>query len=349
MIWLFAVVLGLISVAVNYLLLRFLKTLGTKNQDQRVELRWSHQAKPTIGGISFFTGLLLSVLGGLALADVVYLGDQSAIWLLLGAIAAFLMGLADDAFNTRPLLKFMVQLVCGVLAYAAGAQFGFDVPEVVNFALTIFWVVALMNSLNMLDNMDGITGSVSVVLLAVIAILLPPCALQWIVAGMAFTLAGFLRFNGPPASIFMGDSGSQLIGFILAAISLLVWNAGIDLPEADGIGFTLSLVLLFFTPLCDTAFVSFNRLRHRRSPFVGGRDHTTHNLSYLGWSDRRIAVFYVLWSMVNGVGAISLRTYEGHHLQRWYLVVTGYLLLVWISFLILSRRNLKQAKYAYHS
>lgn len=348
MIWLFAAVLGLISVAVNYLLLRFLKTLGTKNQDQRIELRWSLQAKPTIGGISFFTGLLLAIPGGLALADHVFLGEEAAFWLLPGAIAAFLMGLADDAFNTRPLLKFIVQVICGCLAYMAGARFGFDLPTGFNLLLTVFWVVALMNSLNMLDNMDGITASVSTVILAAIAFVLPSCALQWIALGVAFTLMGFLRFNWSPSSIFMGDSGSQFIGFLLAALSLLVWSSGIDLPRVGSMQVALSLVLLFFTPLCDTALVSFNRIRHRRSPFVGGRDHTTHNLSYAGLKDRQIALIYGAWSALNAVASFYVLTYEGGLPLRWYLAALGYMLVVWISFLMLSRRNLNQAKYAYH-
>lgn len=347
MLYVFGIALCALSLAVNFLLLRFLTTLGTKDQGSKVELRWSSQTKPTIGGISFFVGLLVALLGGLALADIVYLGESERILLLAGAIAAFLMGLADDAFNTKPVLKFSVQLACGLAVYAAGAGFALTTSEPVNALLTVFWVVALMNSLNMLDNMDGITAGVVAVMLGGLWYLLPESALSYLVFGMAATLLGFLHFNWSPSAIFMGDSGSQLLGFLVAALTLLIWNNGIDLPEVSVQRTLLSIVLFTFTPLCDTAFVSWNRIAHKRSPFVGGRDHTTHNLSYLGWPERFVGFFFVLWTMANVAASIWLRMYEGSLPLRWYIGIVGYMLLTFISFLLLSRKNLKNKKYTY--
>lgn len=347
MLYVFGIALCALSLAINFLLLRFLKTLGTKDQKAKVELRWSSQAKPTIGGISFFVGLLVALLSGLALADIIYLGESRRILLLAGAIVAFLMGLADDAFNTKPLLKFWIQLACGIAVYLAGAGFVFPVAEWLNLVLTVFWVVALMNALNMLDNMDGITAGVATVMLGGLWYLLPESALSYLVFGMAATLLGFLHFNWSPSAIFMGDSGSQLLGFLIAALSLLIWNNGIDLPEVSVQRTVLSMVVFTFTPLCDTAFVSWNRLAHKRSPFVGGRDHTTHNLSYLGLSERLVGFFFVLWAMGNVATAIWLRTYEGALPLRWYVGIVAYMLFAFISFLLLSRKNLKNKKYTY--
>lgn len=339
--------LFLVSYGVNGLLLRFLRTLGTKDQTPSVQVRWSTQAKPTIGGISFLIGFLLSLSIGLLMADPTN-DHRSFMALLVAAVSAFGMGLADDAFNTRPFLKFIAQVACGALLASGGVLIDSQLGSWVDYLFTIFWTVTMMNSLNMLDNMDGVSGGVALSIFAGIWCLLPiHDLLSWVAIGMVMTLMGFLWYNWHPSTLFMGDSGSQIIGVLVAALSLeMVSSEHLALTVHPSV-MLLSLVLMTFTTLCDTALVVVNRMIARRSPFIGGRDHSSHNLSYLGFGDGAIAFTFTFWSALNVIMAMSLLTYEGAHLLRWELGIMLYMLVLFISFFFISRRNIHKGKYAY--
>src|SRR6218665_1317886 len=152
----------ILSFLINGLFLKFATTLGIRNANETV-VRWSPQAKPSLGGISFYIIFLISI------ASYPIFFEQSKVLFskpLLGILAActlaFLMGLSDDAYNTKPLLKFVIQVCCGLILISTGTHISIFANPFFNYALTVFWVVGLMNSINMLDNMDGITTLVSI-------------------------------------------------------------------------------------------------------------------------------------------------------------------------------------------
>ncbi|MEZ5173531.1 MAG: MraY family glycosyltransferase [Bacteroidia bacterium] len=170
----------------------------------------------------------------------------------------------------------------------------------------------MMNSVNMLDNMDGITASVSLIICGGAAMILifgehyTGIDLVLLV-GIMSSIAGFLYYNWNPSRMYMGDSGSQFLGTFLAGIGITYfWNA----PDYHGAFIAekqiLIVALMFIVPLSDTTTVSINRLMRGQSPFVGGRDHTTHHLSYMGLSDRHVAMLLILISVFSMAVAVLI-------------------------------------------
>ncbi len=293
-------------ILLNGILLRFSRNLGVRER-QRPAIRWTNGFKPSLGGIPFYIAFLLSFIfyavfvePGSGFRDVQALGFLSA------ASMAFLMGLADDAYNTRPFLKLFVQVLCGCFLFWTGSTIELFESELWNFLITVIWVVGVMNSVNMLDNMDGVTGLVSLTIILTglgfsVFFGMGDELFPVLMVGTIAALSGFLVFNWHPSSMFMGDTGSQFLGVFLAAIGIkYFWN--VTSMEMVSGGFTkavMTVFLVFLVPLLDTTIVVLRRLIEGRSPFIGGRDHTTHHLSYLGLSDRKVALVFGGISLVS--------------------------------------------------
>lgn len=293
------------TVIINSILLKFSRTLGIREQEQTI-IRWSPVSKPALGGITFFLAFLIT----LASYSIFFHNDfnfhnKSFLGMIAAATIAFMMGLADDAYNTKPVLKFTVQLLCGVIMIASGNYIQTTPYELLNFALTIIWVVGIMNSVNMLDNMDAITTSVSaaiiVMFLACISINGDIQNLDFLILiGILSGLIGFLFHNWHPSKMFMGDTGSQFLGVILAFYGIkYLWNASDYFGEVIQAKQICLVLIAFSLPLIDTSIVFINRIGRKSSPFIGGKDHTTHHLSYLGLSDSQVAFIYIGLSIIS--------------------------------------------------
>lgn len=295
----------LVSLLSNKLLLRFSQSLGIRNKND-VTVRWSNQSKPSLGGIGLFLGFLFATFLYLILEpDINVFGNIEFIGLFFSASLAFSMGLADDAYDTKPLFKLFVQLSCGLFLVLSGTSIDLFHHVVLDSITTVVWVVILMNSLNMLDNMDGITATT--VLFALLACLVSAMLvgdsnqLYWlyILVAVIGSVLGFLRYNINPAKMFMGDAGSQFIGLFVAFFTIkFLWNLGSITQSHSWISLILALTAL--TPAAaDTLTVVINRLRSRKSPMLGGKDHTTHHLVYAGYTDRQV------WIIFSFIGFVS--------------------------------------------
>lgn len=329
----------LLSVVMNTIFLKFSKNLGRRNVNESI-VRWSPVSKPALGGISFYIIFLVTYMLYTLLFHPVldYLNFQH-LGVLLAAGMAFLMGLSDDAYNTNPLLKFLVQVACGMVLILTGTFISFFELPLFNYLLTIIWVVAVMNSINMLDNMDSITTVVSlfIIFCAISVAWISPNFNHFFISsliGISGSLVGFLFFNWHPSKMFMGDTGSQFLGIFLATFGIIYfWNNQSVGVSEEAISKQLIIVLLAFViPISDTLTVIINRIRRGQSPFVGGKDHTTHHLSYLGLSDRNVAQifsgiciisFILIYVIVNvfPVWDISYSLIFG----SWFLIVFGVL------------------------
>lgn len=293
---LFAAFLGLFSIIINALFLRFSGNLGTRNTDPDA-VRWSATTKPALGGISFYIIYLLSIAfySVFLPADPSFMNTQ--LMGILGAVSlGFLLGLADDAYNTKPMMKLALQVLCGLILISTGTYIKILPNDFANYALTMFWVIGLMNSVNMLDNMDGVTTTTSIsIVLGCIGLLLLQGNVNGIhlamLVGVLAALCGFLVFNWHPSRMYMGDTGSMFLGVFLAAMGIIYfWNAADYNREVIQSKQFILAALMFIVPISDTATVTINRLLKGKSPFVGGKDHTTHHLSYFGFSDRGVAL-----------------------------------------------------------
>ena len=300
------------SLIVNKLLLSFSKSLGIRNKND-VTIRWSNESKPSLGGISMFVTFIFAVFFFAAVyPDVGLFEDNKFLGLLAASSLAFMIGMADDAYNTKPLLKLIGQITCGLILVFSGTVIDLFHYTSIDAVFTVLWVVVLMNSLNMLDNMDGITGTVSLFILITTGtsyLVLNGMELtNWIVILVAEigAIIGFLRYNIHPSKMFMGDTGSQFIALFVAYFTIDgLWNvaASFEIPSWS----SFLLILVAFTPAAvDTLTVVINRLKKGQSPMVGGKDHTTHHLVYKGLNDFQVWKVFLLISIISSALTIGL-------------------------------------------
>ena len=345
----FFIVSIVFSFLINRLFLRFVRTLGIRNQDDTI-IRWGSQSKPAVGGFSFYILFLLSVIAYSILFDSnqVFL-NKSFIGILLATMLGFLLGLADDAYNTRPVLKFLTQVTCGIILMVTGTEISISYLEPINFLFTIFWVVGIMNSLNMLDNMDAITSTVSIsIILSCLTVMIFRQELDSVYfilqVGVMAALIGFLYFNWHPSKMYMGDTGSQFLGVFLAAMGIrFLWNAtpaSGDLISARNL---LLPLLVFIMPIIDTTTVTIIRMAKGKSPFIGGKDHTTHALVYLGLNDRLVALVFGCISLLSLIMTFLIQKYLVIWTHLYTLLFGGYFVTMFLLFFY-AAKSVKQQK-----
>ena len=244
------------------------------------------------------------------------LSRTAAIWgILAGGTVLMLLGLADDRRGLPWQMRIAVEFaVAGFCVYFLNLRFTayIDLPWLTGL-MSVIWIVALINSFNMLDNMDGLSGGVAVIATSMLAIMLltqPDTTTQGpqlFVAAMLLVLVGallgFLKHNWPPAKIFMGDAGSYFVGYWIAVATLLSTYAG-----AHG-----SRPLAVFAPLCvlavplyDMLSVIIIRLREGRSPFEGDKRHFSHRLVDLGMTKKQAVLTIYLATAVCSLEALLL-------------------------------------------
>jgi len=337
------------SIVINKLLLRFSTNLGMRNLKRNEEIRWSSIRKPALGGISFFICFLISfALIGIMPHEAT--GIEPFNISLLGIAGAstlgFLIGLADDAYNTNPLVKLFGQITCAFILIVTGIVLHVSSNESVNFIFTIVWVIGMMNSINMLDNMDGVSTSISIsIILGMITCEMYSGNLDIIytilLVGVMGGLLGFLVYNWNPSSMYMGDTGSMFLGVLLAASSIwFIWS------ERDVYGGTFQVrqfvipMLIFIIPLIDTTTVTIRRLMKKQSPFVGGKDHITHHLVYLGLKEKTVALILLGVSLLSIFIVIFIKTME------WTVLTTiaayAYFILLFVVMQVLYQKGAKR-------
>ncbi len=329
-------------------MLRFVKTLGIRNESETI-IRWSDQVKPALGGLVFYIIFLLSII----LHSFIFSYAGSNIdFRFTGIVGAtslgFLMGLSDDAYNTRPVLKFLTQVLCGVILIYSGTFINIFDNNILNYSLTILWVVGLMNSINMLDNMDGITTIVSIVISFTILFLMlinneTDSVGTTIVIGLLASLLGFLYFNWNPSKMYMGDTGSQYLGVLLAALSInYLWN------PVTTVEFSISRQLLipllsFIIPIVDTTTVVIKRISKGNSPFIGGKDHTTHHLSYLGLSEKQVAALIALISIISSAIVVYIISNIKVWSHLYTVIFITYFLIVFGALFVIAKKNINKS------
>ncbi|MDD3859682.1 MAG: MraY family glycosyltransferase, partial [Bacteroidales bacterium] len=301
----------------NFFIKRPIKFLIKKANKSAI--RFSTQSKPILGGLGFYAVFLIVIIASLLLLEEEIYLSKEYLSLLIIVTMSFVMGLADDIINTPPSFKFIVQFLCAFILIFNDIYIHISPIEWINYAITVSWVVGIMNSINMLDNMDAITSltSLSIIGGAITYTVLFNAQLSqfglMVLLSVAGVLLSFLFYNWSPSKMYMGDSGSQFLGAILAWIGIsFFWNS-IPIEEvqyAFNMKQALIVALAYIIPLSDTTTVTINRLLRKQSPFMGGKDHTTHHLFYLGLSVRWVGVLFFI---INTLGvALSL-----------YLINTG--------------------------
>lgn len=276
-----------VSYLTNLFFLKYGHTFG--NNKGGAQLRWATAPKPPVGGMSFYAVFILIISFLFFKGET--LSGQSLFSILLPVTVGFGVGLADDSYNTSPNVKFIGQFSTAILLLSFGNVIPISDSSIFNYCFTTIWIVGMMNSINMLDNMDGIVSCVSIVALCAGLVLMAYTTQNGnaeflLILTTIGALIGFLLLNWSPAKVYMGDTGSQFLGAFLAWMSIRYCWSFRDLP-AGGVQISQFLVpiLVFAVSLMDTVTVTVRRIMQKRSPFIGGRDHTTHHLAYLGLAD----------------------------------------------------------------
>ena len=209
----------------------------------------------------------------------------------------FVLGLFDDFIHIKPQAKLVGQILVASLITFLGFRLHWFTSLTVDTMVTMAWIVGITNAFNLLDNMDGLCAGIALIAAVFLSFLfwgvMPEASLVAMV--LAGSLAAFLVYNFNPASIFMGDCGSLVIGFMLAVLSLYLSETQSTLVFSN---FVVPVMLLLVA-IFDTTLVTFIRLLSGRKASVGGRDHTSHRLVLMGFSEKRAVL------SLYGIGSIA--------------------------------------------
>lgn len=259
----------------------------------------THQTPvPLLGGLAMYGAFLLALM---LFADHFYISQVISI--VVGATLVSFLGIWDDRVGLRSIVKLAGQVLAALILVISGVLVDIFHQPLLDGALTLFWVVGITNALNLLDNMDGLAGGVAAIAAAFFLLLAIENG-QYLVGSLSAALLGaaigFLVYNFNPALIFMGDTGSLFIGFLLAAVGIKL-----RFPEhALGATWFIPIVVLGL-PIFDTTLVFISRLRRGLNPLTHpGADHLSHRLVARGYS-RREAVL-MLYIVAGALGVVAL-------------------------------------------
>ena len=284
--------------------------------------RWHKRPTAMLGGVAIFLATVL-----------VYLffvpRTSESLVILAGSTVLFLVGLIDDILQVKPYQKLIGQLIGVAIVIGCGLVLPWTNSDIVNIAITCFWLVGITNAINLLDNMDGLSAGIAAIAAAALAVGFNASGQNnelIFLAAFIGALVGFLVFNFNPASIFMGDCGSMFVGFLLAS-SVLMTDVG---GRSRSIVSILAVpALILFVPIFDTTFVTVLRKLWGRKASQGGRDHTSHRLVALGLSERNAVL--LLYGLAIIAGAISIFVRELASTQSIALILIFTLLLTFIG------------------
>ncbi|ACB85941.1 glycosyltransferase family 4 protein [Natranaerobius thermophilus] len=271
--------------------------------DQPKESRKIHNhVMPRLGGPAIFLSFLISLIMYVPLETEFY-------GLLMGSILILVIGMLDDIYGLSPLIKLGGQVAAVLVFIAFGNQVEFLTNPfdglfylgVLSIPVTVMWMVGVTNALNLIDGLDGLASGVSAIALTAFAIIAVQNE-QMLVALTALALLGgilgFLKYNFYPAKIFLGDSGSLLLGYMISALSVM----GL-LKSVTMVTFIIPMLLLG-VPILDTFFAILRRYWHKRPIFQADKGHLHHRLLNLGMSHKQAVLFIYLISVGFGIGAV---------------------------------------------
>ena len=266
---------------------------------------------PRMGGLAIFAGFLVSVL------FFVPLGTEFRS-ILIGALILVVLGIIDDIVALKPKTKFAGQIIAALIPALSGVSIHgivnpfvpgqYSTLGIFSIPLTVIWIVGITNAVNFIDGLDGLACGVSAiatVTMFIIAVLFGEIYIALMMAALAGACLGFLPYNMNPAKIFMGDTGSMFLGYILATVSI----QGLFKFYAV-ISFAVPFILLGL-PIFDTGFAIVRRLLKGQSPLQADRGHVHHRLIDLGFDQKQsVAILYTFSALMGLTAVILARTNE---------------------------------------
>lgn len=272
-----------------------------------------HQSPtPLAGGLALYLSLLLSAL----ITGIIR--DPVVIAIYIAALPVFIFGLWDDFRGISPLLKLVGQSIAVIVLIAMGAsikvfespEFFIQVPEQISiyldWLLTFFWIVGITNAFNFVDSMDGLAIGLAGMATAFFILVTLNSGQSFLSQQSALLLGaciGLYVFNSPPARLFMGDSGAQTLGFVLAVLAIAYRPQDVFQSSSWVVP-----IMLLGVPIFDMVLVVFSRVRRRKPIYSAARDHTYHRLVALGWSSGKAVLIMQVVSLLLGCLAFVVLT-----------------------------------------
>lgn len=296
--------------------------------------RWHERATPLFGGVGIFLGITAGIWIAVAVDAIPLTKELGGIY--GGICLLFVAGLIDDIRALPPLAKLAVQLAAAGLVLASGTDVRLIHNDIVGTVVALIWLVGMTNAFNLLDNMDGLAATlagIAFVFFAIDAVTVHPSDTVLVISlAGALACGGFLPFNLRPhgkALVFMGDSGSQVLGFTLGALGLAAsWKLA-----GTTIATFLLPILVLAVPILDTGLVTIVRLLEGRPVYQGGRDHSSHRLVRYGLSEKHAVLLLALIATALGGTSLAYNVLDDQKLALVGVLVTFFLLVQFASFL----------------
>ncbi len=315
----------LVSFLFSFLLTLVMRRVATsfKILDYPNERKIHQSPKPLLGGVAIYLSFLFTILIGIFFTKtglIRFLPSSIQSYLpgiryallklsiiLIGGGVILCFGLIDDLMGLRPRFKLSGQVAIGICLFLVGIRITLFIPNLLlSGIITVLWLVAIINSFNLLDNMDGLSagvGSIASLLFFLIASSKGELFISTILAVSLGSLLGFLWYNFHPAKIFMGEAGSSFIGYLLATVAILGTYYHRGSPTFLPV---IGPLLILGLPIFDMAGVIVIRMRKRKPIFQADKNHLSHRLVNLGMSQRGAVGFIYLVTFSLGLGALFL-------------------------------------------
>lgn len=277
---------------------------------------------PYLGGLSIFLSFLIAL-------SLVFEFSRETLGILFGGSIIMTLGLIDDIGKLSPTIKFIGEFLAVYILIKSGLYIKlWFIPEYLSIPLTFLWMIGIINAFNLIDVMDGLSAGIAFIVsnvFFVIAIITENHSVAIISMALSGACLGFLNYNYNPASIFMGDSGSLFLGFIISSISIML-----DYTKINKFGFIAPIFVLWI-PIFETVFLFFKRLSRGESPFKGSRDHTSIRLKSLyNFSVRKtVGIFYIL-SLISGIAGLLNTLFSFYFSALSFLLLTIFSITGWI-------------------
>ncbi len=302
--------------------------------------RWHEAPTPLTGGFGIIAGLAAGAAAAVATGAIEPSSELYGI--LGGCMILFVAGLADDAFSLRPIVKIAAQVAAVAVVLASGMRVEIVDNDALGLAIALVWFVGMTNAFNLLDNMDALAATLAVVAATFFAIDALAVHENPTVAALSLSLLfaclGFLPFNvgrRGPSAVFMGDSGSQVVGFALAAFGIASTWAVAGSTFAS----ILVPIVVLGVPILDTGLVAVMRLWEGRPILRGGRDHTSHRLVYRGLSESTAVAVLTAIAVALGATSLAYGLLDNSGLALVGVLVTFVLLVQFVSYLAEVERS----------
>ncbi len=247
---------------------------------------------PRLGGVGIIISFIFSALTYFIISPSNRVSH--VLPLIIAGLLIFLFGIADDFLNLRALYKLFIQVIASLIVIFSGYRFkqigAVELPLLFSYMLTFFWMIGVINSFNLIDGMDGLCGGLSFLILGALGIIFlrssrPTAGICFMMCG---AIAGFLVYNKPDAKIFMGDGGSQFLGFMIAALPLYYSTPNYEYNKF------LVIVVLVTIPMLDTISAMWRRIREHRSIMSPDSRHIHHKLLGLGMTKKQALIMLLI-------------------------------------------------------